>query len=466
MITTQGEIENNKDSFSNMFEAENYHGARNGSLLLGIIVDIQRGKVIVNVGLKSEGVISINEFQDASGKIEISEGSVVEVMLKSFDDGLGNTTLSYTEAKTASAWAAMEAAMEAGDVVTGNVISVVNGGVTVSLGFLNAFLPGSLVDIRPTSGLEEYVGKEIDVLVLKMDSSRNSIIVSRKAALHKANSLSLESILSKVEVGAELDGIISGFANYGAFVDLGGVDGLIHISDISWSKLKHPSEKLTIGENITVKVLKYDAEKNRISLGLKQLIPSPWDHPPSELQVGAITKGKVISISRFGIFVNIFDGLEGLAHVSELMWSDANIDPFSIYKVGDEVNVSILEINLSKRRLALSIKQAQDNPWDLFNSGHNAGDKINVVVRKVTGFGIFVGLPGGIDGLIHISDISKNKISEEEMFSKYTKGLELEVVVLSIDTEKERIALGIKQLNEMAKEYNKAPTLTIADLID
>ncbi len=441
------------ESFSHLFEESNLtNNSKVGSLLLGTVIDINREKAIVNVGLKSEGFISINEFKDDRGELEIKQGDIVEVVLKSIDDGLGNTLLSHTDAKSMKEWTVIESAMEAKDTITGKISAVVKGGLTFEIGSIMAFLPGSLVDVHPVKDLSSLMGQDVEVLIIKADKKRNSIVVSRKAAMRESNSAGREELLLKIKVGAELSGTITGLANYGAFVDLGGVDGLLHISDIAWSRLKHPSEKLTVGEKLTVKILKYDAEKGRVSLGLKQLTSSPWENILDHVQVGTIATGTISSVADFGVFVKVADGVEGLVHVSEMNWSGSNVIPSSLYKAGDEVKVSVLEVQESKRRLSLSIKQAQESPWISFESSHNDGDKLNVVVRKVTEFGIFVSLPGGIDGLIHISDVSNEKITVEALFSEYTKGLELEVMVLSMSAEKERISLGIKQLQENPKE--------------
>jgi small subunit ribosomal protein S1 len=437
------------ESFSELFEKSiEQQNVKIGALLMGTVININREKAIIGVGLKSEGFISLDEFKNPEGKLEVAEGDIIEVILKSIDDGLGNTVLSYIDAKSIKLWKSLELAMKSKETVTGVVTGVVKGGLTVDVGLIKAFLPGSLVDVRIVKDLNSLVGQEIEAIVIKMDEKRNSIVISRKAVMRGDNSASREELLRTLEVGRVLEGSISGLANYGAFIDLGGIDGLLHITDISWSRINHPSDKLTIGDNITVKVLKYDKEKNRVSLGLKQLTASPWDNISDRMPIGKRMIGTVSSLTDYGAFVRIEDGVEGLVHVSEMDWANANISPSKIVKIGQEIQVVVLDIQESKHRIALSMKQAQENPWELFSTTHSEGDKIDVTVKSITDFGLFVGLAGGIDGLIHIADISWDKQSPESLMNKYTKGQELEVIILNIDADKKRISMGIKQLGE------------------
>ncbi|MBW5291116.1 MAG: SSU ribosomal protein S1p [Candidatus Ruthia sp. Asou_11_S2] len=437
------------ESFAELFEnSVEQQNVKVGALLMGTIVSINREKAIINVGLKSEGFISLDEFKNPQGELEVEEGDIVEVALKSIDDGLGNTLLSHTDAKRIKLWQSLELAMNSKEVVTGVVTGAVKGGLTVDIGVVKAFLPGSLVDIRPVKDFSYLTGQEIEAIVIKMDEVRNNIVISRKAVLQEANSADREALLEGLEEGKEIEGIVKNLADYGAFVDLGGVDGLLHITDISWQRVNHPSEKLTIGDKITVKVLNYDKEKMRVSLGLKQLTASPWDNISDRLPIGKKVPGTVSNLTDYGAFVRIEEGVEGLVHVSEMDWTNANARPSKIVKLGQEVEVVVLDVQESKHRISLSMKQAQENPWESFEATHNKGDKILVSVKSITDFGLFVSLPGGIDGLIHLADISWEKQSSDQLVSSYSKGQELEVVILNIDAEKERISLGIKQLSE------------------
>ncbi|SMM98631.1 SSU ribosomal protein S1p [uncultured Candidatus Thioglobus sp.] len=437
------------ESFAELFEgSEQQQNVKIGALLMGTVVTINREKAVVNVGLKSEGFISLDEFKNTKGELEIAEGDVVEVALKSIDDGLGNTVLSYNDAKRIKLWQSLELSMNSKEVVTGIVNGSVKGGLTVDIGVVKAFLPGSLVDVRPIKDFDYMIGQEIEAIVIKMDEVRNNIVISRKAVLQEANSADREALLETLEEGKEVDGVVKNLADYGAFVDLGGVDGLLHITDISWQRVNHPSEKLTIGESIKVKILNYDKEKMRVSLGLKQLTTSPWDNISERLPIGKKVAGTVSNLTDYGAFVRIEEGVEGLVHVSEMDWTNANARPAKFVKLGQEVEVVVLDVQESKHRISLSMKQAQENPWEAFEATHNKGDKIGVTVKSITDFGLFVGLPGGIDGLIHLADLSWEKKPADELVSNYSKGQELEVVILNIDAEKERISLGVKQLEE------------------
>jgi len=437
------------ESFAELFEnSVEQQSVAVGALLMGTVVTITNERAIVNVGLKSEGFIALEQFKDHNGELEIEEGDVVELALDSIDDGLGNTLLSREKAKRIRLWKSLEEAMNSKETVTGIVTGAVKGGLTVDIGVVKAFLPGSLVDVRPVKDFSYLTGQEIEAIVIKMDSVRNNIVISRKAVLQEANSADREALLDTLEEGKEIDGIVKNLADYGAFIDLGGVDGLLHITDISWQRVNHPSEKLSIGDKIKVKVLNYDKEKMRVSLGLKQLTDSPWSNISDRLPIGKKVTGTVSNLTDYGAFIRIEAGVEGLVHVSEMDWTNANARPSKFVKLGQEVDVVVLDVQESKHRISLSMKQAQDNPWQSFDATHSKGDKINVSIKSITDFGLFVGLPGGIDGLVHLADISWEKQSSEQLVSNFTKGQDIEVVVINIDAEKERISLGLKQLSE------------------
>jgi len=437
------------ESFAELFEnSVEQQSVVVGALLMGTVVSITRERAIVNVGLKSEGFISLDQFKNPMGELEIEEGDVVEVALDSIDDGLGNTLLSREKAKRIRLWKSLELAMSSKETVTGVVTGAVKGGLTVDIGVVKAFLPGSLVDVRPIKDFSYLTGQEIEAIVIKMDEVRNNIVISRKAVLQEANSADREALIETLEEGKEIEGIVKNLADYGAFVDLGGVDGLLHITDISWQRVNHPSEKLTIGDKITVKVLNYDKEKMRVSLGLKQLTASPWSNISDRLPIGKKVSGTVSNLTDYGAFIRIEDGVEGLVHVSEMDWTNANARPSKIVKLGQEVEVVVLDVQESKHRISLSMKQALENPWASFEATHNKGDKIDVIIKSITDFGLFVGLPGGIDGLVHLADISWEKQSSDQLVSSYSKGQELQVVIINIDAEKERISLGLKQLSD------------------
>jgi len=448
------------ESFSELFKSsETQQNVKPGALLMGTVVGINREKAIINVGLKSEGFISLNEFKDVNGVLEITEGDVVEVALESIDDGLGHTLLSREKAKRIKMWQELEAAMKSREVIRGIVTGSVKGGLTVDIGVIKAFLPGSLVDLRPVKDFDFLIGQEIEALVIKMDEVRNNIVISRKAVMQEANSADREALIETLDTDKEVEGIVKNLADYGAFVDLGGIDGLLHITDISWQRVNHPSEKLSIGDKIKVKILSYDKEKMRVSLGLKQLTPSPWDKISERLPMGKKVSGVVSNLTDYGAFVSIEEGVEGLVHVSEMDWTNANARPSKFVKLGQEVDVVVLDVQESKHRISLSMKQAKENPWQAFETNHNKGENINVIIKSITDFGLFVGLPGGIDGLIHLADISWEKQSPDQIVSNYSKGQELEVVILNIDAEKERISLGIKQLtSDSFSQYASANT--------
>ncbi len=437
------------ESFAELFEnSEEQQNLKIGALLMGTVVQINRERAVINVGLKSEAFISLDQFKDTKGELEIVEGDVVEVALESIDDGLGHTLLSREKAKRIKLWQSLETAMSAKEVVTGIVTGSVKGGLTVDIGVVKAFLPGSLIDTHPVKDFTYLIGQEVEAIVIKMDEVRNNVVISRKAVMQEANSADREALLETLEEGVEIEGIVKNLADYGAFVDLGGIDGLLHITDISWQRVNHPSEKLNIGDKIKVKILNCDKEKMRVSLGLKQLTASPWDHISDRLPLGKKVSGTVSNLTDYGAFVRIEEGVEGLVHVSEMDWTNANARPSKFVKLGQEVDVVVLDVQESKHRISLSMKQAQENPWEAFEATHNKGDKISVSVKSITDFGLFVGLPGGIDGLVHLADISWEKLPADELVSNYSKGQEFDVIILNIDAEKERISLGIKQLDE------------------
>jgi small subunit ribosomal protein S1 len=437
------------ESFAELFEnSVEQQNVRTNAIIHGTVLQIGREKVVVNVGLKSEGFINIQEFKNHEGEVSINEGDVIEVALQSVDNGLGHTLVSFEKAQHIKMWASLGKAMEDKTFVTGVVNGKVKGGLSVTIGAVRAFLPGSLVDVRPIADFDYLEGQEIEVVVIKMDEVRNNIVVSRKAVLQEANAADREALVAGLEEGQEIKGIVKNLADYGAFVDLGGVDGLLHITDISWDRVNHPSEKLTIGDEINVKVLSFDKEKMRVSLGLKQMSASPWDNLADRLPIGKKVKGTVSNITDYGAFVKIEEGVEGLVHTSELDWTNANARAAKFVKLGQEVDVVVLDVIEKSHRISLSIKQAQDNPWELFDTNYKKGDKLTVQIRSITDFGLFAGLPGGIDGLVHLADISWEKQSSDSIAKNFKKGQEIEVAVLNVDAEKERISLGIKQLAE------------------
>jgi small subunit ribosomal protein S1 len=435
------------ESFVELFENSEEQQVKVGNIIPGTVVQVNREKVVVNVGLKSEGFIDINQFKNANDEISVAEGDVVEVELESIDNGLGHTLISFEKARHTKKWQELDAAMANKTIVSGIIGGAVKGGLAVQIDAVKAFLPGSLVDIRPVSDFSYLEGQEAEFIVIKMDKARNNIVVSRKAVLQEANAADREALVNSLEVGGEVEGIVKNLADYGAFVDLGGVDGLLHNSDIAWDRVNHPSERLTIGDKLTVKVLSFDKEKMRVSLGLKQMTASPWENIADRFPIGKRVSGEVSNITDYGAFVKIEEGVEGLVHTSELDWTNANARAAKLVKLGQSVDVVILDIDEKAHRISLSMKQAEENPWEAFDTTHKKGDKLTVQIRSITDFGLFVGLPGGIDGLIHLADIAWEKPSSEEVATTYQKGQELEVVVLNIDSEKERISLGIKQLS-------------------
>lgn len=417
-----------------------------GTIVTGVIIDIDQDWVTVHAGLKSEGVIPAAQFLNEKGELNLNIGDEVQVALETVEDGFGETRLSREKAKRAESWTVLEAAHEAEEVITGVINGKVKGGFTVDIAGIRAFLPGSLVDVRPVRETNHLEGKELEFKVIKLDQKRNNVVVSRRAVMEQANSEEREELLANLQEGMAVKGIVKNLTDYGSFVDLGGVDGLLHITDMAWKRIKHPSEIVAVGDEIEVKVLKFDRERNRVSLGLKQLGEDPWAAITSRYPEGAKVMAKITNLTDYGCFAEIEEGVEGLVHVSEMDWTNKNIHPSKVVNLGDEVEVMILDIDEERRRISLGIKQCQENPWDSFSSQFEKGDKISGKIKSITDFGIFIGLDGGIDGLVHLSDISWNEAGEEAV-RKFKKGDELETVVLAIDPERERISLGIKQLD-------------------
>ena len=418
---------------------------RQGELITAEVTRVDYNVVVVNAGLKSESFIPIEEFRNDGGEVEVKPGDFVTVAIESIEDGYGTTKLSRDKAKRLKAWHDLEQSMEQGSVVQGLVTSKVKGGLTVMINGIRAFLPGSLVDIRPIKDTSPYEGKQLDFKVIKLDRKRNNVVVSRRAVLEESLGEEREKLLSTLQEGATVKGIVKNITDYGAFVDLGGIDGLLHITDLAWRRVKHPSEVLSVGDEVTAKVLKFDQEKNRVSLGLKQLGEDPWVGLSRRYPPGTRLFGKVTNITDYGAFVEIESGIEGLVHVSEMDWTNKNIHPTKVVQLGDEVEVMILEIDEDRRRISLGMKQCMPNPWDEFSMNHKKGDRVSGTIKSITDFGVFVGLNGGIDGLVHLSDLSWTAAGEQAV-RDYKKGQEVDAVVLAIDVERERISLGIKQL--------------------
>lgn len=418
-----------------------------GSIVTGVVIDIDKDWVTVHAGLKSEGVIPAVQFTDEKGEFTLNIGDEVQVALETVEDGFGETRLSREKAKRAESWKVLEAAHASEEVVEGVITGKVKGGFTVDIASIRAFLPGSLVDVRPVRDTAHLEGKELEFKVIKLDQKRNNVVVSRRAVMESVNSAEREELLASLEEGATAKGIVKNLTDYGAFVDLGGVDGLLHITDMSWKRIKHPSEIVNIGDEIDVKVLKFDRDRNRVSLGLKQTGEDPWVEIKNRYPVDTKTKAVITNLTDYGCFAEIEEGVEGLVHVSEMDWTNKNIHPSKVVQLGDEVEVMVLEIDEERRRISLGIKQCQENPWDAFGRQYQKGDKISGKIKSITDFGIFIGLDGGIDGLVHLSDISWSEAGEEAV-RNFKKGDELETVILAVDPERERISLGIKQLVE------------------
>jgi len=416
-----------------------------GSIVKGVVVDIDSDWVTVNAGLKSEGVIPLSQFITDGGEISLQIGDEVDVALDAVEDGFGETRLSREKAKRAEAWKELEKAFEAEEIVTGVINGKVKGGFTVDLKTIRAFLPGSLVDVRPVRDTLHLEGKELEFKVIKLDQKRNNVVVSRRAVLEAENSAERDALLESMAEGMEVKGIVKNLTDYGAFVDLGGVDGLLHITDMAWKRIKHPSEIVNVGDEINVKVLKFDRERNRVSLGLKQLGEDPWVSIKERYPENTRVVARVTNLTDYGCFAEIEEGVEGLVHVSEMDWTNKNIHPSKVVQLGDEIEVMVLDIDEERRRISLGVKQCHPNPWEEFSSKFNKEDKISGKIKSITDFGIFIGLDGGIDGLVHLSDISWHEAGEDAV-RKYKKGDEIETVILSVDPERERISLGIKQL--------------------
>ncbi|NEX16916.1 MAG: 30S ribosomal protein S1 [Halochromatium sp.] len=436
------------ESFAELFEESlSNTQLQLGTIVTGQVVAITADSVIVNAGLKSEGIIPRNQFLSPEGQLEVGIGDDVEVALDAVEDGFGATRLSREKAKRFAAWDKLERAFDDGETVTGQINGKVKGGFTVELGSVRAFLPGSLVDIRPVRDTTYLEGKDLEFKVIKLDRRRNNVVVSRRAVVEEEYSAEREQLLEKLEEGLELTGVVKNLTDYGAFLDLGGIDGLLHITDMAWRRVKHPSEVVEIGQEIMVKVLKFDRERQRVSLGLKQMGEDPWVNISRRYPESTRVFGKVTNIADYGCFVEIEEGVEGLVHVSEMDWTNKNVHPSKVVNMGDDVEVMVLDIDEERRRISLGIKQCQSNPWDEFSAIHKKGDHVAGQIKSITDFGIFIGLDGGIDGLVHLSDISWDESGEDALRS-FKKGDEVETVVLSVDPERERISLGIKQLDK------------------
>ena len=436
------------ESFAELFEESlKTVDMEPGSIVTGVVIDIDNEWVTVHAGLKSEGVIPRDQFTNASGECTLNVGDEVQVALETVEDGFGETKLSREKAKRAEAWKTLEAAHVAQEGVMGVINGKVKGGFTVDVDSIRAFLPGSLIDVRPIRETAHLEGKELEFKVIKLDQKRNNVVVSRRAVMEAANSAERDELLQNLQEGQSVKGVVKNLTDYGAFVDLGGVDGLLHITDMAWKRIKHPSEVVEVGQEMDVKVLKFDRERNRVSLGLKQLGEDPWIEITNRYPEGSRTNARITNLTDYGCFAEIEEGVEGLVHVSEMDWTNKNVHPSKIVQLGDEVEVMVLDIDQERRRISLGIKQCQQNPWDGFAEEHAIGNKISGSIKSITDFGIFIGLDGNIDGLVHLSDISWNETGEEAV-RNYKKGDEIETVILSIDPERERISLGIKQLEE------------------
>jgi len=436
------------ESFADLFEESlNTIDMTPGSIIAGVVVDIDNEWVTVHAGLKSEGVIPRAQFLNEKGELEVEIGDTVQVAMDAVDDGFGETRLSREKAKRAESWMMLESVYESQEVITGIISGRVKGGFTVEIRDIRAFLPGSLVDVRPMRETEHLEGKELEFKVIKLDPKRNNVVVSRRSVLEEENSAERELLLESLQEGQEVKGIVKNLTDYGAFVDLGGVDGLLHITDMAWKRIKHPSEIVGVGDEINVKVLKFDRERNRVSLGLKQLGEDPWVAITNRYPETTRTMAKVTNLTDYGCFAELEEGVEGLVHVSEMDWTNRNIHPSKLVQVGDEVEVMVLDIDEERRRISLGMKQCTVNPWEEFAALHQKGDHIRGYIKSITDFGIFIGLEGNIDGLVHLSDISWNEPGEQAV-RRFTKGDEIETVILSIDAERERISLGLKQMEE------------------
>jgi small subunit ribosomal protein S1 len=437
------------ESFAELFESSQASIAKlkPGAIVSGIIVEMRSDVVVVNAGLKSEGIIPIEQFRNDAGEIDVAEGDTVKVALDSLENGFGETVLSREKAKRAMVWDELEEALEKNETITGRISGKVKGGFTVDIKDVRAFLPGSLVDVRPVRDPVYLEGKELEFKLIKLDRKRNNVVVSRRAVVESEHSEEREQLLEKLVEGAKLKGVVKNLTDYGAFVDLGGIDGLLHITDMAWKRVRHPSEVVEVGQELEVRVLKYDRERNRVSLGLKQLGEDPWDNIARRYPTGARLTGKVSNVTDYGAFVEIEPGVEGLVHVSEMDWTNKNVNPSKVVQLGDDVEVMVLDVDAERRRISLGIKQCVSNPWEAFAAIFKKGDKVSGQIKSITDFGIFIGLDGGIDGLVHLSDISWNTTGED-IVRNYKKGDTLEAVVLAVDPERERISLGVKQMEQ------------------
>ncbi|NOT14802.1 MAG: 30S ribosomal protein S1 [Methylotenera sp.] len=446
MASTSKSTASPMESFAALFEESlARQEMRSGEVITAEVTSVDNDHVIVNAGLKSESVIDAAEFRNAQGELEVQVGDFVKVAIEKLEDGFGSTVLSREKAKRMETWLDLEDAMNEGRIIKGFVSGKVKGGLRVSVNGIMAFLPGSLVDVRPVKDTTPFENKECDLKVIKLDRKRNNIVVSRRAVMEVSAGADREALMGSLVEGAVVKGVVKNITDYGAFVDLGGIDGLLHITDLAWRRVKHPSEVLTVGEEVEAKILKFDQDKNRVSLGIKQMGDDPWIALARRYPVSTRLFGKVSNLTDYGAFVEIEPGIEGLVHVSEMDWTNKNIHPGKIAQLGDEVEVMILEIDEARRRLSLGMKQCQANPWDDFSATHAKGDKVSGQIKSITDFGVFIGLPGGIDGLVHLSDLSWSQTGEEAI-RNFKKGDELQAVILAIDVEKERISLGVKQL--------------------
>ena len=455
------------EDFTNLIEQSiSKLQVKQGSIINATVIDIKKDLVIVNAGLKSEGMIPIDQFINYQGDLEVKEGDVVEVSLDAIEDGFGETKLSREKAKKAKAWVKMEEAFKKKEILSGRITGKVKGGFTIEMQDAKAFLPGSLVDVRPVRDTGYLEGKDLEFVVIKIDKKRNNVVVSRKAVMEMENSEERDEFISNLEEGSVVKGIVKNITDYGAFLDLGGVDGLLHITDMAWKRVKHPSELIKVGDEIDVKVLKFDKDKTRVSLGLKQLNEDPWFEISNAHPIGSIISGKITNIADYGCFVEIQNGIEGLVHVSEMDWANKNANPEKLVSLGQEINVKILDIDPERRRISLGIKQCEKNPWVEFINNHKTGEHIKGEIKSITDFGVFIGLENGIDGLVHLSDLSWT-IPGEEAVKKYKKGDQLETILLSADPERERISLGVKQLadNPFADFMDKNPKNSVMQLV-
>ncbi len=453
------------ESFAKLFEESlSKQEMRQGEVITAEVIRIDHNFVVVNAGLKSESFIPIEEFHNDRGELDVKDGDFVSVAIDSLENGYGETRLSRDRAKRLAAWVNLERALEGGDLVDGTITGKVKGGLTVMTNGIRAFLPGSLIDMRPVKDTTPYEGKTLEFKVIKLDRKRNNVVLSRRAVIELSQGEERAKLLETLQEGSIVKGTVKNITDYGAFIDLGGIDGLLHITDMAWRRVRHPSEVLAVGQEVTAKVLKFDQEKNRVSLGVKQLGDDPWVGISRRYPTGTRMFGKVTNITDYGAFVEIEPGIEGLVHVSEMDWTNKNVNPGKVVSLGDEVEVMVLEIDEDRRRISLGMKQCRPNPWQEFAENHRKGDKVSGTIKSITDFGVFIGLPGGIDGLVHLSDLSWNKAGEEAV-REFKKGDEVGAVVLAIDVERERISLGIKQLDgdpftSYASQHEKGHVVT------